>query len=179
MWKINFRNWISQALRTILTRYQSSCIVFWTALYSVCRRSALLTRSYENGCWTGHIHTTLPFHGRNCNLQLHEISPIPAWNKQGSAAPIPEHLFESMQQSSGRFNSARTKINMERGHNYVDISEDQFRPDGGIGIGISCAIIDLLRRIRHWGIARKCAATLLTLAQNDGDEDWTLITNDC
>jgi hypothetical protein len=105
------------------------------------------------------------------------IPDFPEFTRRG--VPIPDYLFESTQQSSGASNSARNERNTERGHNNADISNDQFRPNGGIGIGMMCAIIDLLRRIGHWGIARKYAATLSALAQNDGDEDWMLITNDC
>ncbi|CZR69508.1 uncharacterized protein PAC_19408 [Phialocephala subalpina] len=76
------------------------------------------------------------------------ILDFPEFTRRG--VRIPEHLFESTQQSSGASNSARTEINTERGHNHADISNDRFRPNGGIGIGMMCAIIDLLGRIGHW-----------------------------
>ena len=116
-------------------------------------------------------------HQRGSTLRPDLVSNLPEFSRPG--VPIPKHIFDFTQRFSEGSQPLRTEVISERGHSYTEISEDRFPPDGGIGIGMMCAIVDMLRRIGHWGIARKYAATLSTLAQNDGDEDWVLITNDC
>ena len=49
--------------------------------------------------------------------------------------------------------------------------EDRSRPYAYPVSGLIFTINDLLQRVGHWGIAKKFAATLSTLATNHGGED--------
>jgi hypothetical protein len=103
---------------------------------------------------------------------LTPILDIPEFTLRG--APIPTHLFETSKAPS------RSRITPQNGTALGnDPQRSQHRRlDSDISPGMMFTIIDLLQRIGHWGIARKYAATLTTLAQNDGDDDWMLIRDD-
>jgi hypothetical protein len=92
--------------------------------------------------------------------------------------PISMHLFESTQRSSTGHDSSPNGTDVERDKCAASYLRDRPRPDSNVDTGMMFTVIDLLQRIWHWGVARKCATTLSTLTKEDGGEDWMLIISD-
>lgn len=93
--------------------------------------------------------------------------------------PIPKHLFQSAHTSSLANNSSRDEVTTEGNQYAASNAENRPRPHSDPVTGLMFMINDLLQRIGHWGIAKKFAVTLSTLATKDGDEDWALMMDDC
>jgi hypothetical protein len=106
-----------------------------------------------------------------------ESRDVPEFLKCG--IPIPKHLFQSAQTPSLANSSSRDEVATEGHHYTAGNAQNRSRPHSGPVTGLMFTINDLLQRIGHWGVARKFAATLSTLATKDGDEDWALMVNDC
>ena len=93
--------------------------------------------------------------------------------------PIPKHLFQSAHTSPLANKPFHHEAAIEGNQDAAGNAQNRLRPHSGPVTGLLFTINDLLQRIGHWGVARKFAATLSTLATNDGDEDWALMMNDC
>jgi hypothetical protein len=114
--------------------------------------------------------------GQTITVPVIEPHDFPEFSKCG--IPIPKHLFQPGQASSLASSSLHNDIIPESSHSAADNTQSLSRPHLGAVSGLMFSINDLLQRIGHWGVARKYASTLSTLARSDGDEDWALIMND-
>ncbi|KFZ23467.1 hypothetical protein V502_02058 [Pseudogymnoascus sp. VKM F-4520 (FW-2644)] len=94
-------------------------------------------------------------------------------------APIPQHLFGSPAASSSVTGTSPATDDASNAFSTQEDRTTRFMPSSDVGAAMMCTLIDMLQRIGHWGIARKYAATLSTLAYADSDEDWKFIMSDC
>lgn len=105
-----------------------------------------------------------------------EPHDFPEFSKCG--IPVPKHLFQPGHASSLANSSLHGYSIPESSQSASDSTQSLSRPHLGAVSGLMFSINELLQRIGHWGVARKYASTLSTLARSDGDEDWALIMND-
>lgn len=116
-----------------------------------------------------------------CYTRFRRLSPqaaseqeanFPEFSLRGVGVPH-YHVRQSSSATNIQSRSERSDSNRNGQHGeHLRQSSDLAVP---LGASMLCTLTDMLQRIGHWGIARKFAGILGSLAQADMDEDWMLM----